>query len=309
MLYRILFIAAVILLLQTVSKAQNQFDVEVARQIEQIKKISGTSDGEFEKLPATSPATSDKDSPVSKLIGLGMDVVPHLTPFIADDSLTQAFVRDRRDRSSRRQIVVNEYVIFVIRKVTDYEFYLPSKQNDASELQKLQQQIVSWWQENHTKTLLERKIDEINDPVHTNRFNAYKWLGREKAQEGRLALEQRIETLLTGDVNSLKQSEMAECAESLAEIGDANSVTAVEKVCEHSSYWMYMSFRPSEEGRSGTDSGQITRLFKAYRALAILGQKGEALLSLREIERKYLQEMELCTQKEFLKNLTEAEKW
>jgi len=305
MLYRILLLITVILLLQITSKAQNQLEVEVGRQIEQIKEISGTSDGLFEKLPAT----NDKESPVSELIGLGMDAVPHLAPYLSDDSLTQAFVRGRRDRNFKKQIAVNEYVIHAIRKITDYEFYLPSKQNDSSELEKLEQQVVSWWQENHTKTLLERKIDEVNDPVHTNRFNAYKWLGREKAKEARIVLEQRIETLLTGEVNSLKQEEMAECAKSLAEIGDADSILAVEKVCKHFYYWMYRSYRPSEEGRSGTDSGQIARLFKAYRAFANLGQKDEALSSLKEIENKYLQEMELSTQKEFLKNLTEVEKW
>jgi hypothetical protein len=305
MLYRILLLITVILLLQITSKAQNQLEAEVGRQIEQIKKISGTSDGLFEKLPAT----NDKESPVSELIGLGMDAVPHLAPYLSDDSLMQAFVRGRRDRNFKKQIAVNEYVIYAIRKITDYEFYLPSKQNDSSELEKLERQVVSWWQENHTKTLLERKIEEVNDPVHTNRFNAYKWLGREKAKEARIVLEQRIETLLTGEVNSLKQEEMAECAKSLAEIGDADSISAVEKVCKHFYYWMYRSYRPSEEGRSATDSGQITRLFKAYRAFANLGQKDEALSSLKEIENKYLQEMELSTQKEFLKNLTEVEKW
>lgn len=305
MLYRILFLITVILLLQTVGKSQNQLEVEVDGYIEQIKIISGTPDGFFEQLPTT----SDKNSAVSKLIELGMDAVPYLTTYLTDDSLTQAFVRGRRDRNFKKQVAVNEYVIYVIRKITDYEFFLPLKQNDSSELQKLEQQVISWWRDNHTKTLLERKIDEVNDSVHTNRFNAYKWLGREKAKEARIVLEQRIETLLTGEVNSLKQEEMAECAKSLAEIGDSDSIPAVEKVCKHFSYWMYRSYRPSEEGRSATDSGQITRLFKAYRALANLGQKDDALLILKEIENKYLQEMELSTQKEFLKNLTEVEKW
>jgi hypothetical protein len=305
MLYRVFFLTIVILLLPTVGKSQNQLEVEVAEHIEQIKMISGTPDGIFEQLPTT----SDKNSSVSKLIDLGMEAVPFLTPYLTDDSLTQAFVRGRRDRNFKRQIAVNEYVIYVIRKITDYEFYLPLKQNDSSELKKLEQQVFSWWRANHTKTLLERKIDEVNDSVHTNRFNAYKWLGREKAKEARIVLEQRIETLLKGEVNSLKQEEMAECAKSLAEIGDADSIQAVEKVCKHLSYWIYMSYRPSEEGRSATGSNQITILFKAYHALANLGHKDDALLILKEIENKYLQEMELSTQKEFLKNLTEAEKW
>ncbi len=118
MMYRILFLITVILLLQTTSQAQNYLEVEVAGHIEQIKIVSGTSDGLFEKLPTT----SDKNSSVSKLIGLGMDVVPFLTPYLTDDSLTQAFVRGgKRDRNAKRQIAVNEYVIFVIRKITDYE--------------------------------------------------------------------------------------------------------------------------------------------------------------------------------------------
>jgi hypothetical protein len=72
---------------------------------------------------------------------------------------------------------------------------------------------------------------------------------------------------------------------------------------------MYMSYRPKEEGRSGTGSDQIATLFKAYKALASLGFKDEALSHLEALKSKYLAEMESSTQEEFLNKLESAIDW
>jgi hypothetical protein len=176
-------------------------------------------------------------------------------------------------------------------------------------IEELQVQINAWWRNNRTRTLLDRKIDDVNDPIHENRFSAYEWLGRTKAEAGRLPLERRIDSLLTGEVNTLKQCEMAACAESLAKVGTVQSADIVRKVCDHLSYWVHMSYRPVGEGRAGRGSMQLSDLFRAYHALSSLGFKDEALSRLQELELKYYGEMDPLTKQEFLRNLENARNW
>ncbi len=302
MLHRPLLIA-IIFLSQVTYAAQPDLKTQVAQQVERIKTISGSSENLFFELPST----SRNDGPISELISYGMDALPYLTRYLADTSLTQAYRIHGSGR--KRQVAVNEYILYVINKIAEHNFSPPYDPDGVLDDEALQSRILSWWQENKSKSLLERNINAVNDPDHSNRFSAYQWLGRARAKEGRLPLEQRINALLIGEVNSLKQSEMAACAENLGEIGNSDSVLVVRKVCDYLSYWLCMSYRPIEQGRSGTGSGQISDLFKAYRALATLGFKDEALSHLRELRTKYLNEMEPSTQQEFLHNLEEAERW
>jgi len=290
----------------------------VAQQVERIKLISGHSEFGYGELPE--PFPPDDSAPVPQLIKYGMDAVPDLVPYLADKSFTQAY-RFHSNGSTQRARV-NEYIVLVINRITEHNFYLPPEQSAAArsagafvdpalpkDIEELQGQINAWWSKNRTRTLLDRKLDDVNDPIHDNRFSAYEWLGRTKAEAGRLPLERRIDSLLTGEVNTLKQSEMAACAESLAKVGSVQSADKVRKVCDHLSYWVYMSFRPVGEGRAGRGSMQILELFKAYHALSSLGFKDEALSRLNELEVKYYVEMDPSTQQEFLRNLENARNW
>jgi hypothetical protein len=279
----------------------------VALQVDRIRSISGSSgEGSFELPGVTLPNDS---SPILELINYGMDAIPYLIPYLSDTSPTQAY--RTHGGGMKRRAVVNEYVIFIIQRIADHIFYLPPKLDSPlpTDIAELEQLIGTWWQENRTKSLLERKIEDLNDPMHRNRFSVYEWLGRTKAKEGRKPLEQRIKVLLTGQVDTLKQSEMTACSESLAQIGDSNSAPSLRKVCDHLSYWIYMSYRPEDEGRSGSGSDQIARLFQAHKALASLGFKDEALSRLEELKSKYLAEMEASAQEEFLKQLHSAIAW
>ncbi|HXG66601.1 MAG TPA: hypothetical protein VNO70_15985 [Blastocatellia bacterium] len=313
-----MFLLALILSFQKPALAlQLDLKGQVAHQVDRIRSISGYSEQSFFELPGTS--LPGDESPVFELIGYGMDAIPLLTPYLSDTSFTQA-VR-RHGSGMQRPARVNEYIIFVINRIADHKFYLPPDDRDASPgsdaippalprtIEDLQNQITVWWEKNRTTSLLDRKIDDVNDPIHDNRFAAYEWLGRTRAKEARLTLEQRIEALLTGEVNSLKQSEMAACAESLGQIGEAESIPAVRKVCDHLSYWLHMSYRPIEEGRAGTGSEQISTLFKAFRALAALGLKEEALSHLEGFKIKYLEKMEAHTQRDFLRRFESAKDW
>lgn len=314
--YCILLLIVIIALQGKTFGAQLDLKANVAEQVNRIRSTSGYSEQGFFELPGVS--LHKEDSPVSQLINYGMEVIPYLIPYLSDSTPTQAYRTHGNGR--KRRALINEYIIFIISKIAEHEFYLPPELDGAQihntatvgvprDITELENQIRIWWQQNQAKSLLERKLNDLDDPIHNNRFSAYEWLGRERVYEGRIQLEERINSLLIGPVDTLKQSEMAACAESLSQIGDSKSVQAVRKVCEHLSYWIYMSYRPVEEGRSGVGSGQISTLFKAYQALARLGFKEEAISHLEEIKMKYLKEMELSFQEEFLDRLQKATGW
>ncbi len=318
MIYLTLLLVTVFSATQIDYGTQIDLKTRVAQQVERIKLISGNSEIGYGELPGL--FMQGDGAPVPQLIKYGMDAIPDLVPYLADKSFTQAYRAHSSGWTERAR--VNEYIILVINRITEHNFYLPPEQSAAARLlrvtvdpampkdiEELQGQINAWWRNNRTKALLDRKIDDVNDPIHENRFSAYEWLGRTKAEAGRLPLEHRIDSLLTGEVNTLKQSEMAACAESLAKIGNVQSADIVRKVCDHLSYWVYMSFRPVGEGRAGRGSMQILELFKAYHALSSLGFKDEALSRLNELEVKYYVEMDPSTQQEFLRNLENARNW
>ena len=318
MIYLTLLMVTVFSATQIVYGTQTELKTKVAQQVERIKLMSGYSENGFGELPGLS--THDDNAPVPQLVKYGMDAIPDLVPYLADKSFTQGYRAHGSGWKERAR--VNEYIILVINRITEHNFYLPPEQSAAAriagaavdpalpgDIEELQDQINTWWRNNGTKTLLDRKIDDVNDAIHENRFSAYEWLGRTKTEAGRLPLERRIDSLLTGEVNTLKQSEMAACAESLAKIGSVQSADIVRKVCEHLSYWVHMSYRPVVEGRAGRGSMQLSGLFKAFHALSSLGFKDQALLRLQELEAKYYGEMDTSTQQEFLRNLEPARNW
>jgi hypothetical protein len=318
MIYLTLLMVTVFSATQTAYGTQTDLKTRVAQQVERIKLISGHSEFGYGELPE--PFPPDDSAPVPQLIKYGMDAVPDLVPYLADKSFTQAY-RFHSNGSTQRARV-NEYIVLVINRITEHNFYLPPEQSAAArsvgafvdpalpkDIEELQGQVNAWWRKNRTRTLLDRKIDDVNDPIHDNRFAAYEWLGRTKAEAGRLPLERRIDSLLKGEVNTLKQSEMAACAEGLAKIGSVQSADIVRKVCDHLSYWLGMSFRPIGEGRTGIGSMQLSDLFRAHHALSSLGFKEEALSRLQELGLKYYGEMDQSTQQAFLRNLENAGNW
>lgn len=281
--------------------SQSDLKGRVAQQVDRIRMISGYSDEGFFGLPGVS--SGDDGSPIAELTSYGMDAIPSLVPYLSDTSPTQAY--RTHGNGMKRRAVVNEYVIFVINRIADHHFYLPPESDGSqryvipnpalpTNISELELQILSWWQENRTKSLVERKIEDLNDPIHDNRFAAYEWFARTRATEGREPIEQRIDALLIGEVDTLKQSEMAACAEGLSQIGDRDSESQVRKVCDHLSYWLC-------EWHAAAGSNQIAALFKAYKALSNLGFRDEALSRLEVLKAKCLAEMDKSVQEEFLR--------
>ena len=284
------------------ARADGDVDTKVREYVLQIKTMHGFSECGFFELPEmTAPS-------VTGLLNLGMDVLPKLTPYLRDTTFTDAY--RIHGSGNKRRVRVNEYIIFAINHVSDHYFFGPDQPlTEEKDVLELQHRIDVWWGKNKGKSLLDRKLEDVHDSHHYNRFAAYAWLAQAKSEQGRMVLEQRIDELLKDGVDTLKQSEMATCAENLVKIANPKSIASVRRVCDHLSYWVYMSYRPIEEGRAGTGSQQISTLFSAYQALAKLGCKQEAISHLDELKRKFLKEMESRTQQEFLDYLEDAKKW
>lgn len=302
MFNRLLILSLWVLSIQFFCFGQTDLKVEVAKQVERIKLISGISEMSFGELPGTSWGIEflPKENPIRVLVDKKMEVIPFLIPYIGDNSLTQGY---RRHGSGwQQQATVSEYICFIIGKITEHTF--DGKYTDKKlDVEDYQNQILEWWKKNHQKSLLERKLEEVNDPIHTNRFSAYEYLG--KTKQGQELLEKRIQTLLTGEFNSLKQSEMVSCAEALVKIGNAESANFIRMVCEHLSYWFYMGRRNCEvEGCNGRGSNDMSELFRVYKTLADFGFKEEAVSKLTILGNGIL-----LDQKEFNENLEKTKQW
>ncbi|EMO70253.1 hypothetical protein [Leptospira santarosai] len=318
--FEILIFGHLLLAQETIQKSESDLEKKVAEEVKKIRELSGTSAWRFFELPERHA------EPILKLKEMGMVIIPFLLPYLSDTSETRAervHHRGHRDTGLyRRAVIVNEYIGYIINQIADHEFYLPGKTDeddgislgdyglvDMDRIRSFQTLIANWYQKNKDKSLEERMLNDLQDGFHTNRFAAYQWLGESRSEKYRLPLENKIKELFKGDSGTLKKSEMGDCVEALAKIGNPKSAKIVRKVTSHFSYGIYMTYRSEEEGNSPGYSNQISDLFQVYQALAKLGHKKEALVRLNELKKKYLEEMDGDTQKEFLENLKKAEKW
>ncbi|WP_438266220.1 hypothetical protein [Leptospira santarosai] len=299
---------------QTIQKPKSDLGKQVSEEVKKIRELSGESESSFFELPGRDT------KPILKLEKMGMAIIPFLLPYLSDTSQTGA-VR-AHGNGKRRITLVNEYIGYIINRIANHTFYLPGKIGeddgislgdyglvDMDRIRSFQTLVANWYQKNKNKSLEERKLDDLQDAFHTNRFAAYYWLGESKLEKYRLPLENKIKELFKSDSDTLKDSEMIDCVEALAKIRNPKSAKIVRKVTSHFSYRIYMTYRSQEEGNSPGYSDQINDLFRVYQALAKLGHKKEALVRLNELKKDYLEKMNGDTQKEFLENLKKAEKW
>jgi hypothetical protein len=210
---------------------------------------------------------------------------------------------------ARRPVQLNEYIAYIIVRAANHEFYLASGDDivlhlgdsplkDPVIIGWFQHQIQDWCSININSSLERRKIADVNDWFSYNRFNAYRWLGTSKSTKGRLPLERRVEYLIDADsLDSMTRSELAACAEALGEIDDRRSVAAVRRACNYiRDYPEYSSFSDDD-------------LFRAYHALATLGEKPAALTELKLYSDEHLSRMEPQAQREFSDRFKESQSW
>jgi hypothetical protein len=121
-------------------------------------------------------------------------------------------------------------------------------------------------------------IDDLRDEFPENRSLAIRWIAYNKDKAGQAAIVKRAEEILA-DKNTIdsQANELADCALALGILGDAGNLDLVKRICKH-----FMSFAQVND-LSGPECN-CNQLFRAYRGLALLGKKEEALT---ELERLY----------------------
>jgi len=293
------------------------FQVEVYQQLSRIHKCQLQQIDHRGSISILS-FTKDKGSqtPLDILHSMGMKVLPILSEGLDDDtpSLTVTSSRWTEERVWK----VNDLVARLICRITDREFVIGEWGGGFSlrnvgkhpELQaQFKERIMNWYDKNKSRTIEERKIADLQSNLR-NRLDAIKWLGRHKSRLAAHNIVERIETILGGkEVSSSTQAELGEASIALGMIGDTAARPFVKEVCEHLSYWIYMKYRPIEQGRSGGGSQQIANLFRAYHGMALLDNKKQAIADLEGIWGKYNNEMEAYTRKEYEALLQKAKDW
>ncbi|MCK4789424.1 MAG: hypothetical protein KAV87_37120 [Desulfobacteraceae bacterium] len=259
----------------------------------------------------------DSNEPMDLLYKMGVNVLPVLAGALSDQTPTRTITTNRWEE--KRVWKVNELIAVLIRRIADRDFAIGEYPNDRrivdirhfSELAPgFATFVLKWYQENKDKTWEERKIADLESDVPPNRLGAIKWLGKHKVHGAIDHLIFHIDNILSGEVvSSSTHWEISAAAFALGQIGDSKGFEAVKRACDHLSYWIYMSYRPIEQGRSAKTSGQIYRLFRAYQGMALLGHKEQALGELNRLFQKYGKEMENGTRKEYKEWLQRASKW
>ncbi|EMO44543.1 hypothetical protein LEP1GSC187_0037 [Leptospira santarosai str. ZUN179] len=308
--FEILIFGHLLLAQQTIQKSESDLEKKVAEEVKKIRELSGESESSFFELPGRDTKS------ILKLEKMGMAIIPFLLPYLSDTSQTGA-VR-AHGNGNRRVALVNEYIGYIINRIADHTFYLPGKTGeddgislgdhglvDMDTIRAFQTLVANWYQKNKDKSFEERKLDDLYDGFHTNRFAACYWLGESKREKYRLPLENKIKELFKGDSDTLKDSEMVSCATALGKIGNPKSAKILRKVANHLSY----DYSGGERVLWKYHTPNIYELFEVHEVLAKLGHKKEALVRLNELKKDYLEEMDGATQKEFLENLKKAEKW
>ncbi|EKO78075.1 hypothetical protein LEP1GSC068_3243 [Leptospira sp. Fiocruz LV3954] len=307
--FEILIFGHLLLAQQTIKKSESDLEKKVAEEVKKIRELSGeTAWYLFNEFNA---------EPILKLKEMGMVIIPFLLPYLSDTSETRVRrVHYRYPNYYGRAVIVNRYIGYIINRIADHQFYLPGKTDDdiillteelvdMDTIRAFQTLIANWYQKNKDKSLGERKLDDLQDGFHTNRFAAYQWLGKSRSEKYRLPLENKIKELFKGDSDTLKDSEMVDCATALGNIGNPKSAKIVLETANHLSY----DYSGGERVRWKYHTPNIYNVFSAYEALAKLGHKKEALVRLNELKKDYLETMDGDTQKKFLENLKKAEKW
>jgi hypothetical protein len=265
----------------------------------------------------------DEDSklPTDLLYKMGLDALPMLAEALDDQTATATRVTSREGRFRQEKVwKVNELAALLIIRIADRNFVIgdPDKELTITDIEqqpqaapKFRKLVVDWHTRFATKTPTERKIADVTDDWFRNRFDAVIWLGKNRVKEGRTPIAARVDAFYADKrgASSLTQSEMTHCALALGQLGDRASLPQVRQVCADLSHTVYMSYRPLEQGRWGVGSSMNHDLFWAYRGLALLGEKDEALKELQRLLAAYGSEMEASTRKDYEKRLAEAKDW
>ncbi len=234
--------------------------------------------------------------PIEELVSLGMPAVPYLARHLSDKSLTKS----RRPVFGEAYIAVNEIVGRIITRCSGHFFYFASGDRittylgselltDEKQIKLYEIQIIRWYGMRKDWDETERRIDDINDWFHLNRYGAYDFFKKTGDPRGREHLERRIDflnadrhfamTAIREMISCMEaMHEMVTCMEALASIGDEKSIPILR-----SAWKRIYDCRPDR-------SISWRRLFRAYEARVKIGDDEQALKDLEAYRDRYYSE-------------------
>lgn len=246
---------------------------------------------------------------------MGLDVLPVLAEALDDNTPTQRFHVDKYGKRITR-IPVNEWVARLIVGLAQRNFVLGDQPHERlihevgtfPELTpRFQRLVLDWYAHNRNRTLTQRKIMDLSDGWFRNRLDALEWLGRRKEASGTAAIIRYIDRNLAKEsVDTLTDTELAESALALGQIGDRSALPAVRRVRDH-----LLKYAEGPNGLPAYFQDYIApaKLFQVYQSLALLGEKSRALKDLQRLYARHAAAMQPKARRDYQRKLKAAALW
>lgn len=267
-----------ILVIPSVHAARADVRQDVDALVAQLPKFAETSSEGHMEIP--------ERGPVKELLALGTEAVPFLVPHLSNLAMTPSF---RTHGSGRKeQISVNEFVGHIITRSCGHYFYIASGDRvldhlgdkpikNPETIALYQEQVKKWhdyfghWKES------ERRLVDVEDWFHYNRFNAYAFFAKNPSPKGRQRLRARIQILLTEpQYDSMIASELVSCSEAIASMGNVSDLDLVKQA------WTNEFERPMNT------SGREDNVKRLYQARVKLEDQQQAKADIDAYNLKYL---------------------
>jgi hypothetical protein len=263
------------------------------------------------------PGKSSETNAFWLLCNIGLDALPALVDALDDETLTKTITIDlhtiKRDKQCERVWKVNELVALLICRISNRIFavrhgkhmgdFICDIGKHVDRAPEFKKQVLDWYNENHNKTLSQRKIDDIESDVSFNRYAAVQWVGQHKEKDGQAAILRYVDELFDDERANRYgptpiDNHLSVCAFALGQLGDRSTLEVVRRICKltASRDAPYYQHYPAQQSLS-----------TAYHGLALLGEKEEALRDLKTFLEEHPLPMHAAD--EFAKLLEEAKGW
>ena len=265
------------------------------------------------------------------LYGMGIDVLPVLSEALDDRTPSQTFIYDWRMifnsketwpvspatlREARvGQWKVNELVGALICTIAERNFAVTQRGSSVN-IQDIGQKpalvpqfkhlVLDWYRENVGRTPLERNIADLNSDIPANRWAAIAGIGMRKEGGAQAAVVKHLENILAhGMTDRWSVRELSQGVLTLGQLGDSSSAALVHRICKE-----LARFAETTKFSVSYDRGHTcSDLFTAYRGLALLGKKREALKELDELHKRSSGQWRPNVEEEYQTNLAKAGRW
>jgi len=260
-------------------------------------------------------ANDGADYPVKRLYQIGMAALPVLAESLHDSRATgivQKFWARSAPRGESGQQTkvwhVNELARAMMEGIAQHKFdtELPSEMQPMQGYkgslpdpwESCRRLFLAWYPANKDRTLEERQIADLSDGYFRNRLNAVEWLGRNRTQAARPAIVRYVERNLAARDDSMVETELAESAYALGQIGNRESLPVVRTVIER---------RMEQLKHHGVQTSMdLFSLFEAYEGRILLGDRTTALAELNDVYEKRSIQMNDYDWREYKRRLEKA---